>query len=206
MKTQYYTATSLDGFIAADGHDLGWLMQFGEPEGHSYGEFIAGVGALAMGASTYEWILRNREQVEEVLGKSGGWPYQQPAWVFTHRELPVIAGADVRFVQGDVRPVHREMVEAAGGRNVWIVGGGELAGQFHDCGLLDELIIQVTAVTLGSGAPLLPRQITMPPLRLDSVQRMGEAFVELRYSVAKERGWADAVKSPPDGSGNGFGD
>jgi len=88
-------------------------------------------------------------------------------------------------VQGDVRPVHAAMVEAAAGKNVWITGGGDLAGQFHDHGLLDELIIQIAPVTLGRGAPLLPRRIAMPGLRLTSVQTWGNAMVELRYDVPK---------------------
>src|SRR5690606_20091804 len=113
------------------------------------------------------------------------WPYEQPTWVFTSRSLPTVPGADVRFVRGDVRPVHREMVEAAGGRNVWIVGGGDLAGQFYDHGLLDELIVQIAPVTLGSGAPLLPRAISTPPLRLVSFASYGETFVEVRYEVPR---------------------
>jgi hypothetical protein len=42
--------------------------------------------------------------------------------------------------QGDVRPVHKEMTQAAGDRNVWLVGGGELVGQFADRRLLDEVL------------------------------------------------------------------
>ena len=65
------------------------------------------------------------------------------------------------------------------------VGGGELAGQFYDHGLLDELIIQVTSVTLGAGVPLLPRKISNPPLRLISATTYGEAFAELHYAVSR---------------------
>eukprot|EP01031_Cornospumella_fuschlensis_P017678 gene17678-21622_t len=75
------------------------------------------------------------------------------------------------------------MSAAANGENLWLVGGGELAGQFYDAGLLDELIVQVSSVTLGSGKPLLPRQITSPSLKLMSVQQVGEGFAELRYAV-----------------------
>ena len=64
-------------------------------------------------------------------------------------------GADIRFVRGDVRPVHARCVPA-GGRNIWIVGGGDLAGQFHDAGLLSEVIVQIGSVTLGRGKPLFP--------------------------------------------------
>jgi len=181
MKTQYYTATSVDGYIADADHSLDWLFQFGEIESmkEHYPRFIAGVGAVAMGSSTYEWILRH----EKLLDNPAKWPYDIPTWVFSHRELPAVRGADIRFVRGDVGPVHAEMVEAAGGANVWLVGGGDLVGQFHDRGLLDELILCVAPVTLGAGAPLLPRRITAPPLRLLDVERHGDAFAVLTYEV-----------------------
>ena len=116
------------------------------------------------------------------------WPYQQPTWVFTTRTLPPVPGADIRFVRGDVRPVHREMAQAAKGKNVWLVGGGELVGQFYDAGLLDELIVQVGWVTLGRGKPLLPRRITSPSLKLISVTQVGTGFAELRYEVPRPPG------------------
>jgi dihydrofolate reductase len=181
-NTIYYTATSLDGFIAGRDNSLDWLMQFGDA-GSTYPDFIAGVGALAMGSTTYEWLLAH--EFSENAERPQKWPYEQPAWVFSSRTLPAVPGADIRFVRGDVRPVHRAMTEAAAGRNIWLVGGGELVGQFHDHGLLDELIIQVAPVTLGGGAPLLPRTIVTPPLRLVSVAPMGEAFAELRFSVRR---------------------
>jgi dihydrofolate reductase len=133
-----------------------------------------------MGASTYEWMLRN------VLGPGKpGWPYTQPCWVFTHRALPGIDGAKLHFVQGGVRPVHAAMRAAAGGQNLWLVGGGELVGQFHDAGLLDEIIVQVGSVTLGRGKPLLPRRITTPSLKLVDARRIGPGFAELRYEVRR---------------------
>lgn len=183
MKTQYYTASSLDGYIADAQGSLDWLFQFGDPEESSYPAFIRDVGAMAMGSTTYEWLLSNH--IRPGTENAQPWPYEQPTWVFTNRSLPAIEGADIRFVRGDVGPVHEQMVDAAGGKNVWVVGGGELAGQFHDRGLLDELFVQIAAVTLGAGAPLLPRRIATPPLRLVSVTRFGEAFVELRYEIQR---------------------
>ena len=181
MKTQYYTASSLDGFIA-DPHDsLEWLFPLGDVAETSYPAFIREVGALAMGSATYQWMLRHVVGAEPPQP----WPYQQPTWVFTSRTLPTVPGADIRFVCGDVRPVHQAMIAAAAGKNVWIVGGGELAGQFYDHGLLDELFVQVGSVTLGAGKPLLPRAITTPPLRLVSVRAVGTGFAELHYEVPR---------------------
>lgn len=183
MPTQYYTAASLDGFIATADHSLQWLFQLGDVNETGYPQFIAEVGALAMGSSTYEWMLRH--VVAPSTGTPAPWPYAQPTWVFSRRTLPPVPGADIRFVQGDVRPVHAQMKAAAGPRNIWLVGGGELVGQFFDAGLLDELIVQVGSVTLGAGRPLLPREIAFPPLRLLSARPIGTGFAELRYEVPR---------------------
>lgn len=182
-RTQYYTAASLDGFIADPANSLDWLLQFGDPSQSDYPGFIRDVGALAMGSTTYEWILAHNVHAESAEPRP--WPYTQPTWVFSSRTLPRVEDADIRFVRGEVGPVHRDMVAAAGGRNVWLVGGGELVGQFHDLGLLDELFVQITSVTLGGGAPLLPRRIATPPLRLLSATPWGDAFVQLHYEVPK---------------------
>ncbi|MFC5455825.1 dihydrofolate reductase family protein [Prosthecobacter fluviatilis] len=184
-KTQYYTATSLDGFIATEDDSLDWLFPLSDLNTSSYPAFIADVGALAMGSTTYEWMLRNAEAVIAETGSP--WPYTQPAWIFTSRQLPTIPGADIRFVSGGVPAVHAAMRAAAVDKNIWIVGGGDLAGQFHDAGLLDELIIQVGSVTLGKGRPLFPRRVLNPVLRLASVRQMGTSMVELRYEVEKGR-------------------
>lgn len=184
MKTQYFTATSLDGFIATEDDSLDWLFPLGDAESTSYPEFITRVGALAMGSSTYRWMLDHADKVAASVGSP--WPYTQPAWIFTTRELPPIANADLRFVRGDVRPVHAEMRRLAGDGNIWIVGGGDLAGQFHDAGLLDELIVQVGSITLGRGKPLFPRR-PATPFRLLSVRQVGTGFAELHYDVRGDR-------------------
>ncbi|MBO9646977.1 MAG: dihydrofolate reductase family protein [Variovorax sp.] len=184
MKTQYYTSTSLDGFLATEDDSLEWLFPLGNLSNSSYPEFISRVGALAMGSATYEWMARNAETVAAETGSP--WPYAQATWVFSSRTLPTIGGADVRFVNGDVRTVHSEMRVVAGDANIWIVGGGDLAGQFHDAGLLDEIIVQIGSATLGKGKPLFPRRVLSPRLRLVSVHQMGTGMAELRYEINKE--------------------
>lgn len=186
MKTIYYTASSLDGFIADAENSLEWLFQFGdeaEDGDPGYGDFIANVGALAMGSTTYEWVLDHL--MKNATAEPARWPYTQPSWVFSSRDLPGVAGADIRFVRGDVRPVFEEMKAVAAGKDIWLVGGGDLVGQFHDHGLLDEILITFAAVTLGAGAPLLPRRIVTPPLRLISASPVGGTFVRVHYAVER---------------------
>jgi dihydrofolate reductase len=179
--TQYYTATTLDGFIADENHSLEWLFtREQDPHGpQNYRDFIANVGAMAMGSTTYDWILDH-----EFAGKDPAewkWPYEIPCWVFTHRQLRVVPNARIEFTSDEIARVHEQLVAAAGRQNVWIVGGGDLAGQFADVGLLDEVIVSIAPVTLGAGAPLLPRRIE---LRLEELGRNGD-FASARYSVVR---------------------
>src|SRR5882672_2363830 len=75
MKTQYYTAASLDGFIATTDDSLEWLFPLGDIESTSYPAFIQNVGALTMGSATYEWMLRN--VVGPTAKRPQPWPYHQ---------------------------------------------------------------------------------------------------------------------------------
>jgi dihydrofolate reductase len=186
-KTQYFTAASLDGFIADSGNSLDWLFQAEaaakaeSASGDLFLEFYARVGALAMGATTYEWLLGH----EKLLDKPGSWPYSGlRCWVFSH-QLPAVPDADLCFVSGDVRAVHQQMLAAADGRNIWLVGGGDLVGQFADHGLLDEIIISIAPATLGSGAALLPRRLLPGELTLTSCADDG-TFVHLSYAVSSD--------------------
>lgn len=186
-KTQYFTATTVDGFIADANDSLDWLFEVPEDGGSGFGafrEFFEAVGAMAMGATTYEWLLDhaipidNPEKWRSLYGET-------PCWVFTHRELPVVPGADIRLVEGEVAPVHVEMVAAAGGKNVYLVGGGELVGTFADEGLLDEIWLGIQPVFLGAGAPLLPRVLTSKRVRLESARQDGQQ-AQLVYSVKRD--------------------
>lgn len=149
MKTVYYTASSLDGFIVDTEDSLDWLISrdIDQRGPFGYDEFIKTVGALVMGSATYEWIVKN--QPDE-------WTYEQPTWVLTHRPDIVVAGHPVQVFSGDVTELHSLLVTAAAGKDVWVVGGGDVAAQFVAAGLIDEMIVSYAPCTLGAGAPVLP--------------------------------------------------
>jgi dihydrofolate reductase len=176
---------SIDGFIADSDNSLDWLFQAGTSpakESH-FSAFFGQVGAMAMGATTYLWALEH----EQLLENPGTWREYYgttPCWIFTHRELPAVPGADLRFVQGQIPPVHEQMVRAAEGKNVWVVGGGDLAGQFADHGLIDELLLGVAPAILGAGAPLLPRRLPPSSLALTAVEH-DQRFTFLTYQVIR---------------------
>ena len=183
-RTQYYTATTIDGFIADENNSLDWLFQVDRGVGDEsrFDAFFAGVGAMAMGATTYRWVLGH----ERLLDEPARWQRyygSTPTWVFTHGALTPVPDADIRFVQGDVAPVHADMVASAGQRNVWLVGGGDLVGQFADQGLLDQVLLGVAPVALGAGAPVLPRRL-IGRLTLVGVEQDGQ-FANLTYDVGR---------------------
>lgn len=184
-KTEYYTATSIDGFIADENNSLDWLFAASstDKKDDRFGTFFAGVGAMAMGATTYEWVLEH-DQLLENPGKWQDYYGDTPCWVFTHRELPPIPGADLSFVHGDVRAVHEQMRQAANGKNIWVVGGGDLVGQFLDHGLLDLIHLGMAPVMLGAGAPLLPRRLDASDLTLLAIDH-DHGFVFLTYAVTR---------------------
>ncbi|MEU4694612.1 dihydrofolate reductase family protein [Actinoplanes sp. NPDC023714] len=180
-KTQYYTATSIDGYTADQSNSLDWLFEVDEGTANPFGEFFAGVGAFAMGATTYEWVLKNDNLLEEPENWHDMYG-DVPCWVFTHRDLPPVPDANVFMISGDVRRVHEAMVVAAQGKNVWLAGGGNLVSQFVDHGLLDEIILGIAPAILGDGAPLLRRKLLVDDLILTGVREVGQ-FAYLTYAV-----------------------
>jgi dihydrofolate reductase len=177
---------SLDGYIAEADDTLAWLTGYqgafagegAEPMKGSYERFYEGVGALAMGSATYRFVL---DELTE-------WPYGgKPTWVFTSRDLPKPEGdrVDVRIVEASVSDVYGEMAAAAGHRVLWLVGGGNLASQFADEGLLEELHVTVVPVVLGRGKPLFDRRLPGGPMRLTGTRVFDTGMVELRYELSR---------------------
>ncbi len=180
-KTQYYTATSIDGYIADANNSLDWLFEVDEGTENPFGEFFAGVGAFAMGATTYEWVLENDNLLEEPQNWHDMYG-DVPCWVFTHRDLPPVPDANVFMISGDVRRVHEAMLVAAQGKNVWLAGGGDLVAQFASQGLLDEIILGIAPAVLGKGTPLLRHKLQVDELILTGVREVGQ-FAYLTYAV-----------------------
>jgi len=191
-RTVFFTATTLDGYLADEHDSLDWLFvqDIDDDSPMSITDFMATVGCLVMGSTTYRWVLDHQARVGEP------WPYEQPSFVFTHQDLP-LAAANVTLVQGEPAE-HLEAIRAAAGdRDVWLVGGGDLAAQFAEAGSLDELMVSIAPVTLGGGRPLFPRRYD---LRLTRVDRNG-AFLCAWYDVVGPGDWPDPTAAGADAPG-----
>jgi dihydrofolate reductase len=189
-RTQYYCAMSLDGYIAESDDTLAWLMEYEgsfegegvEPGGKgSYERFYEGVGALVSGSATYEFVLSH-------MADGSQWPYKgKPSWILSSRDLPRPDGedVDVRIVDAKVPELYDEMIAAAGDRNLWVVGGGNVASQFADEGLLDDVLVTVVPVVLGEGKPLFDRRVPGGPMQLTGTTTFDSGIVELRYEIRR---------------------
>ena len=178
------TATSFNGWIADEDNSLAWLFAVEGGEHPDDGLFPTGVSVMVEGSTTYEWVLAE----SDILAHPEKWREfhgDRPTFVFTTRELPVPEGADIRFVSGPVADVLAEIRAAAGDGDIWVVGGGDLAGQFLDAGALDEIALSVAPVALTAGAPLFPRRVESDRLRLVSASAVGQ-FARLVYRVLPE--------------------
>ena len=136
-----------------------------------------------MGSVTYEWILDHLE-----VAGGGEWPYRgKPCWVLSSRELPLPEGdgVDVRIANAPVSELHGEMAAAAGEGVLWVVGGGNVASQFADERLLDEVHVTVLPVALGVGKPLFARRLPDGPMQLTGTRTFRNGMVELRYEIRR---------------------
>jgi len=186
-RTRYYCAASLDGYIAEADDTIDWLTGYqghyegngAQPVAGGYDDFYAEIGALVSGSVTYEWIL------EHIAG-GGEWPYRgKPCWILSSRPLPVpeADGVDVRIVNAPVADLHGEMLSSAGDSDLWIVGGGNVASQFADAGLLNEVAVTIVPVVLGGGKPLFDRRLPGGAMQLGGVFPRANGMVELRYVI-----------------------
>jgi dihydrofolate reductase len=180
---------SLDGYIAEADDTIEWLTGYegsfeaGEedPGMGGYDDFYAEVGALVTGSVTYEFVLDH-------MPGDGEWPYAgKPMWFLSSRDQRMPAGQDVdlRVVDAKVEDLHGEMLSAAGDRNLWVVGGGNVASQFADAGLLDDVLLTVVPVVLGSGKPLFDRAVPGDPMQLTGTTAFSTGMVQLRYEVRR---------------------
>jgi dihydrofolate reductase len=180
----YATATSLDGYLADADGSLDWLfaVEGGDRAIAEAREFMRGVTVQVEGSSTYGWVVEH-EQLIEHPDRWQAFYGDRATFVFTSRpNPPIVEGADVRFVSGPVTDHVDEILTAADGGDVHLVGGGALAAAFADVGRLDAIHLSIAPVTLGGGAPLFPTYVDSSRLHLTELHQTGQ-FVHAEYAV-----------------------
>lgn len=179
----YETATTVDGWIADSHHSLSWLFAVPIEETDKAALAPPAARVHVMGSTTYLWVLEEMGALDDPDNWSKAFAPAE-VFVFTSRELPVPEGVRITFLSGDLSHHVPTLRDAAGDGDVWVVGGGDLAAQFMDAGVLDEIVLSIAPVFLGEGAPLFPRRVEADRLTLVSAHQVG-AFARLTYTVSR---------------------
>ncbi|HWE43811.1 MAG TPA: dihydrofolate reductase family protein [Gemmatimonadaceae bacterium] len=179
-KIIVHIAASADGYIARPDDDLEWLTSRPAPEGfYGMNAFMKTIDTLLLGRKTYEVSLR--------LG--GKFDAKTRTIVFSRHAPPAEVPPGVEFESRDIGVVVRELRERPG-KDIWLMGGGELIADFLDAQAIDEFVVSVVPVFIGDGIPLIARRQRQLPLELQSVERFDDGLVQLHYRVVRDAGTA----------------
>ncbi len=172
-KLVLFIASSLDGYIATDEHNLNWLFAVEGEGDNGYSKFYDTVDSVLIGRVTYDWIIEHEK---------GDFPYKgKECYVFSRTKKN--DNRYVNFIYNDVVQFTKEL-KNKNGKNIWLVGGGDLLNTFIKEKLVDELIISVAPILLGKGIPLFKNNDFQTLLSLKDINRFNQ-FVELHYEVVR---------------------
>src|SRR6266567_625531 len=175
-KVIVHIAASADGFIARPDGDLEWLTSRPAPKGfYGMNAFMKTVDTKLLGRKTYEASLR--------LGAN--FDAKNPTIVFSRQPPPAPLPPGVEFMRGPIGPFVSRL-RAQPGKNIWLMGGGDLIASFLDAQAIDEFVVSVVPVFIGDGIPLIARRHRQVPLDLHSSDRFEDGVVQLHYRVQKQ--------------------
>ena len=168
-----HIATSADGYIARPDGDLDWLTSRPAPKGfYGMNAFMKSIDTQLLGRKTFDVSLRMEAKFDS----------KSRTIVFSRHAPPADIPLGVEFANDAIGPFVSRLRERPG-KDIWLMGGGELIASFLDAQAIDKFVISVVPVFIGDGIPLIARRHRHVPLDLDSVERFEDGLVQLRYRV-----------------------
>lgn len=159
---------SIDGYIARHDGSVDFLFM---PEDYSMAPFFETIDTVIMGRKTLDIAIAMNGGTFDGMGKK--------TYVFTHnREAPPAAG--IEYVNGPVEPLARQLL-AAEGKDIWLMGGGDLGRQFLQADLIDRLDLGIVPTLLGNGIPLFPAGFPQREFELLTCNHYSRGLVTLSY-------------------------
>jgi dihydrofolate reductase len=172
-KVIVHLATSADGYLARSDGDLEWLTSRPAPKGfYGMNAFMMSVDTKVLGRKTYEVSRRMGAKFDS----------QYRTIVFSGHPRPADAPSGVEFVNEAIAPFVSRL-RAQPGKDIWLMGGGEIIASFLDAQVIDEFVISVVPVFIGDGIPLIARRHRHVPLELHALERFEDGVVQLHYQV-----------------------
>ena len=177
-KIIVYIATSVDGYIARLDGSVDWLDRPRPPGNYGMNAFLRSIDTILWGKRTYD------QAIAWFKGKHLGFGPKIKNLVFAHHP-PASAPPGVDFVNEPVGEFARRL-RSQPGKDIWMMGGGQIIASFLDVGQIDEFSIHVVPVLIGEGIPLIHPRHRFVPVKLQTVKRFPDGVVHLLYSVPKE--------------------
>jgi dihydrofolate reductase len=172
-----HIGTSADGYIARPDGDLEWLTSRPKLPGfYGMSDFMKSIDTKLIGRKTYEVSLRMGAKFDAKKGRT---------IVFSRHAPPPDAPSGVEFATGAIGPFVSRLREQPG-KDIWLMGGGDLIASCLDENVIDEFVVTVAPVFIGDGIPLIARRHRHVPLELQSVERFEDGVVQLRYRVKNQ--------------------
>ena len=172
-KVIVHIATSADGYIARTDGDLEWLTARPAPAGF-YGieAFMKSIDTKVLGRKTYDASLRMGAKFSS----------KDRTIVFSRNPRPKDAPPAVEFTHEEIGEFVNRLRKTQG-KDIWLMGGGEIIASFLDAQAIDEFVISVVPIFIGDGIPLIARRHRHTPLSLRSTEKFDDGLVQLRYAV-----------------------
>ena len=177
-KIIVHIATSVDGYIARPDGDLESLTKRPAPKGfYGIGKFMNSIDTKLLGRKTYDISVQMGAKFDT----------QTPHYVFSRRPAPASLPAGVEFISEAIDAFAKRL-RTGKGKDIWMMGGGEIIASFLDEGAIDDFIISVIPAFIGEGKPLIAHRHRHVPLRLQSVRRFSDGVVQVHYKVQQTAG------------------
>jgi len=175
-KVIVHIAASADGYIARPDGDIDWLTARPAPKGfYGMNAFMRTIDATVLGRKTYEVSL----------GLGAKFDAKQKAFVFSRHAPPAEVPLGVEFVNGEIGRFVSRLREKPG-KDIWLMGGGDLIASFLDADAIDEFVVSVVPVFIGDGIPLIARRPRNVALELQSSKPFDDGLVQLHYRVHRQ--------------------
>jgi dihydrofolate reductase len=175
-KIIVYIAVSADGYIARPDGDFSWLERPQPKDNYGMSEFASSIDTVLWGRKTYEIGLK-------FGGKNLGMGPKVKNYVFS-RNPPAERPEGIDFVDEPVAEFAQRL-RPQPGKDIWMMGGGEIIAAFLDAGEIDEFSIHVIPVFIGEGIPLIAPRHRLIQLKLISTKAWEDGVVHLNYAVQK---------------------
>lgn len=169
MKIRLYIAASLDGYIAGPNHEIDWLNAFHDID-YGYKEFMSQIDTLVMGRKSYDVATSHSK------GKN---PFKGSRTIVVSRTLK--DAPEGIEVASDIDALISELRGRTGGKDVWMMGGGELTRSFLERNALDKLEIHTIPVILGAGIPLFPQGTPERRFKLTETKLFANGVMKTLY-------------------------